>query len=77
MTIGASEMIIVKIFLVLIVTGLIVGLTGTVISFGIDSLTNIDATDAMQVFLIIALVSFALFAVLGMAAAVFSIWTNL
>jgi hypothetical protein len=70
-------MIIVKIFLVLIVTGLIVGLTGTVISFGIDSLTNIDATDAMQVFLIITLVSFALFAVLGMVAAVFSIWTNL
>lgn len=70
-------MIIVKIFLVLIVTGLIVGLTGTVISFGIDSLTNIDATDVMQVFLIIALVSFALFAVLGMVAAVFSIWTNL
>ena len=70
-------MIIVKIFLVLIVTGLIVGLTGTVIFFGIDSLTNIDATDAMQVFLIITLVSFALFAVLGMVAAVFSIWTNL
>lgn len=77
MTIGASEMIIVKIFLILIVAGLIIGLTGTVITFCIDSLTNIDATEVMQVFLIIALVSFALFAVLGMVAAVFSIWINM
>lgn len=60
-------MIIVKIFLVLIVTGLIVGLTGTVICFGIDSLTNIDATDGMQVFLMITLISFTLFAMLGIA----------
>lgn len=73
-------MIIVKIFLVLIITGLIVGLTGTVVCFGIDSLTNIDATDGMQVFLMILLISFTLFAMLGiaaLAAAVFSIWTNM
>ena len=61
-------MIIVKIFLVLIVTGLIVGLTGTVICFSIDCLTNIDATDGMQVFLMITLISFTLFAILGIAA---------
>lgn len=61
-------MIIIKIFLVLIATGLIVGLTGTVICFGIDDLTNIDATDGMQVFLMITLISFTLFAMLGIAA---------
>ena len=67
MTIGVSEMIMVKIFLILIITGLIVGLTGTVICFGIDGLTNIDATDGMQVFLMITLISFTLFAMLGIA----------
>ena len=73
-------MIIVKIFLILIVTGLIVGLTGTVVCFGIDGLTNIDATDGMQVFLMITLISFTLFAMLGiaaLAAAAFGIWTNM
>lgn len=60
-------MIIIKIFLVLIATGSIVGLTGTVICFGIDGLTNIDATDGMQVFLMITLISFTLFAMLGIA----------
>ena len=67
MTIGVSEMIIVKIVLTLIITGLIVGLTGTVVCFGIDGLTNIDATDGMQVFLMITLISFTLFAMLGIA----------
>ena len=68
-------MIIVKIFLMLILVGLLVGLTGMVISYGIDCLTNIDATDAMEVFLIITLVSFALFAVLGIFALIFCMWT--
>ena len=68
-------MIIVKIFLMLILAGLLVGLTGTVVCFGIDSLTNIDADRAMMVFLIITLVSFALFAVLGIFALIFCMWT--
>ena len=67
-------MIIVKIFLMLILAGLLVGLTGTVVCFGIDSFTNIDADHAMMVFFTITIISFALFAVLGIFALVFSIW---
>lgn len=73
-------MIIVKILLILITTGLIVGLTGILVSFCIDSLTNIDATDAMQVFITMALISLTLFAMFGiaaLAAAAFGIWTNM
>lgn len=73
-------MIIVKILLILITTGLIVGLTGILVSFCIDGLTNIDATDAMQVFIIMALISLILFAMFGiaaLAAAAFGIWTNM
>lgn len=73
-------MIIVKILLILITTGLIVGLTGILVSFCIDSLTNIDATDAMQVFIKMALISLILFAMFGiaaLAAAAFGIWTNM
>jgi hypothetical protein len=73
-------MIIVKILLILITTGLIVGLTGILVSFCIDSLTNIDATDAMQVFITMALISLILFAMFGiaaLAAAAFGIWTNM
>ena len=66
-------MIIVKIFLMLILAGLLVGLMGTVVCFGIDSLTNIDADRAMMVFFTITIISFALFAVLGIFALVFSI----
>ena len=69
-------MIIVKIFLMLILAGLLVGLTGTVVCFGIDSLTNIDADRAMMMFFTITIISFALFAVLGILALVFSIWTT-
>ena len=69
-------MIIVKIFLMLILAGLLVGLTGTVVCFGIDSLTNIDADRAMMVFFTITIISFALFAVLGIFALVFSILTT-
>ena len=68
-------MIIVKIFLMLILAGLLVGLTGTVVCFGIDSLTNIDADRAMMVFFTIAISSFALFAVLGIFALIFCMWT--
>ena len=71
----ASEMILVKIFLMLILAGLLVGLTGTVVCFGIDSLTNIDADRAMMVFFTITIISFALFAVLGILALVFCMWT--
>lgn len=72
-------MIIVKILLILITTGLIVGLTGILVSCCIDSLTNIDATDAMQVFIIMALISLTLFVMFGIAAlaAAFGIWTNM
>ena len=68
-------MIIVKIFLMLILAGLLVGLTGTVVCFGIDSLTNIDADRAMMVFFTITIISFALFAVLGIFALIFCMWT--
>ena len=68
-------MIIVKIFLMLILAGLLVGLTGTVVCFGIDSFTNIDADRAMMVFFTITITSFVLFVVLGILALVFSIWT--
>ena len=75
--IEVSEMILVKILLILIASGLIVGLTGTVVCFGIDSFTNIDADGAMMVFFTITIISFVLFAVLGLSAVAFSIWTNL
>ena len=68
-------MILVKIFLMLILAGLLVGLTGTVVCFGIDSLTNIDADRAMMVFFTITIISFALFAVLGIFALIFCMWT--
>ena len=68
-------MIIVKIFLMLILAGLLVGLTGTIVCFGIDSLTNIDADRAMMVFFTITIISFALFAVLGIFALIFCMWT--
>ena len=68
-------MIIVKIFLMLILAGLLIGLTGTVVCFGIDSLTNIDADRAMMVFFTITIISFALFAVLGIFALIFCMWT--
>nr|DAT69374.1 MAG TPA: hypothetical protein [Caudoviricetes sp.] len=70
-------MILVKILLILIASGLLVGLTGTVICFTIDSLTNIDADGAMMVFFTIAIISFTLFAALGISAVIFSIWTNM
>ena len=41
-------MIIVKILLILIASGLIVGLTGTIICYDINSLTNIDADRAIR-----------------------------
>ena len=69
-------MIIVKIFLMLILAGLLVGLTGTIVCFGIDSFTNIDADRAMMVFFTITITSFALFVMLGILALVFSIWTT-
>ena len=68
-------MILVKIFLMLILAGLLVGLMGTIICFGIDSFTNIDADCAMMVFFTIAIISFALFAVLGIFALIFCMWT--
>ena len=68
-------MILVKIFLMLILAGLLVGLTGTIVCFGIDSFTNIDADRAMMVFFTITITSFALFAVFGIFALVFCMWT--
>ena len=69
-------MILVKIFLMLILAGLLVGLMGTIICFGIDSFTNIDADCAMMVFFTITIASFALFVMFGILALVFSIWTT-
>lgn len=65
-----------KIFLILIATGVLVGLTGTIVCFGIDSFTNIDADRAMMVFFTITIASFALFVMFGILALVLSIWTT-
>lgn len=67
--------IIVKIFLALIGAGLIVGLAGTVICFGIDALTDVDAYNAAEIFLTIALISFGTYALLFVIAFVFSVLT--
>lgn len=71
---GVSEMIIIKILLILIASGLIVGLPGMIVCFGIDSLTDIDADRAMMAFLVITLIAFTLFAVVGLLVAALSIW---
>lgn len=67
-------MIIVKILLILIASGLIVGLPGLIVCYSIDIFTNIDADRAMMVFLTITLISLTLFAVSGLLAVALRIW---
>lgn len=67
--------IIVKAFLILIGAGLIVGLAGTIICFGIDAMTDIDAYNAATIFLTIALISFGTYAFLFIIAFIFSVLT--
>lgn len=63
--------IIAKVLFGLIGAGLIVGLAGTIICFGIDAITDIDAYHAATIFLTIALISFALYALLVIVAFIF------
>ena len=75
---GVSEMIVnitVKVFLALIGAGLIVGLAGTLICFGIDVMTDIDAYYAAEIFLTIALISFGMYILLFIIAFVFRVLT--
>lgn len=67
--------IIAKAFLALIGAGLIVGLAGTIICFGIDALTDVDAYNAAEIFLTIALISFGTYVLLFVIAFVFSVLT--
>lgn len=68
-------MIAVKVVLILIGAGLIVGIAGTLICFGIDAMTDIDAYNAATVFLTIAIISFGLYAALFVVAFVFGVLT--
>lgn len=68
--------IIAKILFGLIGVGLIVGLAGTLICFGIDAMTDVDAYNTATIFLTIALISFTLYALLVIAAFVFGCFGN-
>lgn len=57
-------MIVITIFFILISAGLFIGLAGTIVCVALDVMTNIDAYDAAEMFLTIALISFALYALL-------------
>ena len=67
--------IIAKVFLALIGAGLIVGLAGTLICFGIDAMTDIDAYNAAEIFLTIALISFGIYVLLFIIVFIFSVLT--
>lgn len=67
--------IIAKVFLALIGAGLIVGLAGTLICFGIDAMTDIDAYYAAEIFLTITLISFGMYVLLFIIAFIFSVLT--
>lgn len=67
--------IIAKVFLALIGAGLIVGLAGTLICFGIDAMTDIDVYNAAEIFLTIALISFGTYVLLFVIVFVFSVLT--
>ena len=60
--------IIIKILSILIGAGLFIGLAGTIICFALDVMTDIDAYEAAAMFLLIALISFALYALLVIVA---------
>lgn len=68
-------MIIVKTLLILIASGLIISLTGTIVCFWIDTMTDIDAYNAAAIFLIITLILFGIYVLLFIIAFIFSVLT--
>ncbi len=68
--------VIAKMLLGLIGAGLIVGLAGTLICFGIDAMTDVDAYNTATIFLTIALVSFTLYALVFILAFIFGCFVS-